>query len=90
MTDSGSDKLQIEFPCDFSFKAFGPNSDDFGVRVRLAVATVVDVPLDAIRARPSSQGKYQCVTVLVRLHNREQLDAIYLALRQVEGLLYLV
>jgi hypothetical protein len=82
----------IEFPCDYMFKAFGPNDPDgvFLQAVRTAVSAVQPVPLDAIRMRASSGGKYLCVTVLVRLHSYEQLRAIYSALRLVADLKYLL
>ncbi|BCR04836.1 hypothetical protein DESUT3_19050 [Desulfuromonas versatilis] len=90
MADTPTEQLQMEFPCDFAFKAFGPNGPEFAERVRQAVAGTVDVSMDALKVRPSSQGKYQCVTVLVLLHSKQQLHAIYAALRKVEGLVYLV
>lgn len=82
----------LEFPCDYMFKAFGPNdeSGDFMRRVREAVSTVVPLPLDAVKARLSSQGTYLCVTAVVRLQNFSQLTDIYAAIRQVEGLRYLL
>jgi hypothetical protein len=88
---SGLSQL-IEFPCDYQFKAFGLNDEkgSFFEAVRAAVASVHSVPLDAMKGRPSAQGTYLCVTVLVRLHNADQLKAIYAALRQVEGLKYLL
>jgi putative lipoic acid-binding regulatory protein len=43
-----------------------------------------------MRTRPSSGGKYQCVSVLVTLQNRRQLDAVYAALRELEDLKYLL
>ena len=82
----------LEFPCDYLFKAFGPNDPDgfFAQAVRSAVAAVVPVHLDAVKLNRSANGTYLCVTVLVRLHNYAQLSAIYTALRQVEGLKYLL
>lgn len=80
----------LEFPCDYVFKAFGPQEEQFVEAVRTAVATVVPLPLDCIKLRPSAKGRYQCVTVLTRLHSIEQLKAIYAALRTVENLKYLL
>lgn len=80
----------FQFPCDYMFKAFGPNEDSFSEAVRSAVDTVVSAPLDAVRVRPSAEGSYICVTVLVRLHNFSQVEAVYAALRQVQGLKYLL
>lgn len=82
----------LDFPCHFEFKAFGPGDKDglFCRQVQLAVSTVVQVSRQAMRVRSSSGGKYQCVSVLVTLHNRAQLEAVYAALRQIDGLKYLL
>lgn len=80
----------LEFPCDFMFKAFGPNEESFRDAVRQAISEIIPVPLDAVRSRPSREGTYVCVSVLVRLHNFGQLKAIYQVLRGVEGLKYLL
>jgi hypothetical protein len=82
----------LEFPCDYPFKAFGANDPEgtFVPAVRDAVGTVTPVPLDAIKQSRSARGSYLCVTVVVRLHNFQQLEAIYHALRRVPGLKYLL
>jgi putative lipoic acid-binding regulatory protein len=82
----------LQFPCDYLFKAFGPSDPegDFTRRVQAAVTRVTPLPLDGIRVRSSSRGTYLCVTAVVRLQNFDQLTAIYAALRQVEGLRYLL
>lgn len=82
----------IEFPCHFEFKAFGPGGADGGFcdRVHAAVSTVVQVSRQAMRTRPSSGGRYQCITVLVTLQNRAQLEGVYAALRQIDDLKYLL
>ena len=82
----------MEFPCHFELKAFGPGDDDgrFFAQVQVAVSTVVQVSAQSIRSRPSSGGKYQCVSVLVTLQNRTQLEAAYAALRTIDGLKYLL
>lgn len=81
----------LEFPCAYEFKAFGPAADHaFADRVHLAVAGCVAVGRDSVRIRLSSGGKYQCVSVLVRLESGGQLNAIYTALRAVDGICYLL
>lgn len=82
----------FEFPCDHLFKAFGVNDPGgcFQLAVRAAVDLVTPVPLDAVKVSESRGGAYVCVTVLVRLHNFQQLEAIYAALRRVDGLKYLL
>ena len=89
---SGEAQELIEFPCHFEFKAFGPGGDDsrFDDQVLTAISSVVMASRQAMRTRLSSGGKYQCVSVLVTLQNRTQLEAVYTTLRQIDGLKYLL
>jgi putative lipoic acid-binding regulatory protein len=81
----------LSFPCLYEFKAFGETADEqFRDNVCRAVSRVVPVGEDAMRSRSSSGGRYQCLTVLVRLENSTQLEQIYVMLRSVEGLRYLL
>ena len=81
----------LSFPCHYEFKAFGPVADEmFADTVRQAVGQVVPVCQDAVRIRFSAGGRYQCVTVLVRLENSVQLSRIYAILRKIEGICYLL
>ena len=91
MTD-GADKDLVKFPCHFEFKAFGPGAPEssFPDDVIRAVCEVVPVTRQAMKSRPSSGGKYQCVSVLVTLHNRAQLEAVYASMRKIDGLKYLL
>ncbi len=92
MTSADSPQELMEFPCHFEVKAFGPGDEEshFDDLVLAAISTVVQASRQAMRSRPSSGGKYQCVSVLVTLHNRPQLEAVYAALRKIEGLKYLL
>jgi len=92
MTPVIQDQELLEFPCDYLLKAFGSSAEEasFRDRVLAAVNSVTPVGLDAVKERRSTAGRYLCVTVLVRFHNRQQLDATYLALSRIEGLLYLL
>jgi putative lipoic acid-binding regulatory protein len=91
MADSSLSDL-LDFPCDYEFKAFGPNdgAGEFLRLVREAVSTVVPVDGDMMKSRASARGRYQCVSVIVRLHNEDQIKTIYAALRRIEGLKYLL
>lgn len=86
----GDGEMLIDFPCDHTFKAFGPNDGDFVVAVRRAVASVTPVSLDAMKARPSARGRHQAVSVLVRVHDLQQLQEIYTVLKAVPRLTYLL
>jgi putative lipoic acid-binding regulatory protein len=82
----------LQFPCHFEFKAFGPGDDDetFLIKVQNAIGTVVPVARQAMKSRPSSAGRYQCVSALVTVQNRAQLEAVYAALRTIDDLKYML
>lgn len=92
MKHSDPSQELMEFPCHFEFKAFGPGGDEssFIDQVEAAVASIVQVSRQAMKSRPSSGGKYQCVSVLVTLQSRIQMEAIYAELRKIDGLKYLL
>ena len=92
MSQASRQKELLEFPCHFEFKAFGPGDDDetFLVKVLHAISSVVPVSRQAMKSRSSSAGKYQCVSALVTLQNRNQLEAVYTALRNIDDLKYLL
>jgi putative lipoic acid-binding regulatory protein len=92
MTPSDSSQRLMEFPCHFELKAFGPSGEDssFFSQVESAVANVVQVSRQAMKTRPSSAGKYQCVSVLVPLQSRTQMEEVYAELRKIDGLKYLL
>lgn len=91
MATDASQEL-VDFPCHFEFKAFGPGGEAsaFFDQVNAAVATVVPVSRQAMKSRPSSTGKYLCVSVLVSLQNRQQMEKIYAELRKIDSLKYLL
>ena len=84
---SDSEGLE-QFPCFYTFKIFGRRSDTFVARVQAIIAaTLGAVPLDAVKVRESSQGRYLSVTVLIRVDSRSQLERVYTDLRAEEQVL---
>lgn len=86
MTEKGTPEDLLEFPCDYLFKALGVADEAFKQAIIAAVKQHVPVSVDSIRSRPSGKGKYQSVSILVRLYNYGQLTSVYAEMRQVEGL----
>ncbi|HDR46790.1 MAG TPA: DUF493 domain-containing protein [Geoalkalibacter subterraneus] len=80
----------FDFPCDHVFKAVGPNTDLFVFEVNRAVNSVLPVSQDAVKVRPSGKGNYVSVSVVVRVHNFDQVTGVYDALRQIDDLKYLL
>jgi uncharacterized protein len=79
------------FPNVYTFKVFGRRSPTFADRVREVIEqTLGRVPLDSTKVRESAHGRYLSVTVLARVHSREQLVKVYEDLRaEPEVLLYI-
>ncbi len=86
MIDQNNPEDLLEFPCHYQFKAVGTAGEPFRQAIAAAVARHVTVPMDAVRSRPSGKGTYQSVSVLVALHNYQQLTSIYAEMRKVDGL----
>jgi uncharacterized protein len=82
-----ADSLE-QFPCFYTFKIFGRSSATFVERVReIIAATLGTVPLDAVKVRESSRGRYLSVTVLIRVDSRSQLERVYADLRAEDQVL---
>lgn len=82
----------LEFPCDYLFKAFCAKDavKSFRESIKQAVNTTVNCSDQAIKERQSSKGNYSCVTALVRLESRTQLEAINTEIRKIDALLFMI
>ncbi|MCS4504099.1 DUF493 domain-containing protein [Arhodomonas aquaeolei] len=74
-----SEDTPLTFPCDFPIKAMGRAGADIEATVRRLVAAHVcgELAEADVRVAESRNGRFLSVTVTVRAHSREQLDAIY-------------
>lgn len=73
-----------QFPCDFAFKAMALAKEG----VENEVVTVIQqfVPGDySPKLRPSKNGKYVSITINFTATSRQQLDAIYVAVNQLDS-----
>ena len=73
-----SEETLLEFPCQFPIKAMGKAH----VELDLLVVEIVrrhapDLKEGAVTTRPSKDGNYMAVTVIVEATSKQQLDAIY-------------
>ncbi len=79
----------LEYPLDYVFKVMGLSADDFPEHARRLVARVVgSAPPERVTVRPSAAGKYQSVSVVVRLVSEAQRRAVYEALWADERVVY--
>lgn len=72
------DKTLLEFPCQYSAKAFGADGTDFEQLVyRIIKEHVPELTPEDIRSRQSSKGRFIAVTATFKATSKAQLDAIY-------------
>lgn len=75
----------LEFPCEFPVKAMGLAC----VELEIAVIEIINRHVDdlgegAVKMRPSKNGKYTAITILITARSKDQLDAIYIDLTACE------
>lgn len=76
----------LEFPCTFPIKVMGLNTEAVRTAVR-AVAENLHASSGAIEIteRASRTGKYASFTLVMQYQSKVQLDAVYHALVQIDG-----
>lgn len=78
----------LEFPCDYPIKAMGRADAGLKEKVSAIVAEHAALDPDQVRTRPSSAGRFESITITVRVESREQLETIYSRLAQSEQVLW--
>ncbi len=73
-----SEQSLLEFPCQFPIKAMGKSDLELDLLiVEIVRRHVVDINEGAVKIRPSKDGNYIAVTVIIEASSKQQLDAIY-------------
>ena len=68
----------ITFPCEFPVKIMGRNVPEFEISVvEIFNRHVDDLSEDAVRSRPSKNGNYLALTIMITAQSQDQLDNIY-------------
>jgi hypothetical protein len=79
----------IEYPLDYAFKVMGIAAEDFPEHARGLVTAAAGAAVAAqVSVRASSGGKYQSVTVTVRLASEAQRRRVYQALHDDARVVY--
>ncbi len=79
----------LDYPLDYTFKVMGLSADDFAEHARRLVARVVgEIPAERVTVRASAAGKYQSVSVRVRLVSEDQRRAVYQSLHEDRRVVY--
>ena len=88
MNHKDTDKPAMAFPCEFPIKAMGLASESLQLTILEIVQRHAPEASDrALKSRPSGNGKYVSITVIINAQSREQLDAIYMDLSACEHVL---
>ncbi|HTN51329.1 MAG TPA: DUF493 domain-containing protein [Anaeromyxobacter sp.] len=80
---------RLDYPLRYTFKVMGLAADDFAEHARRVVGAAIGEAAPAeVSVRASSGGKYQSVSVAVRLASEDQRRAVYEALWRDERVVY--
>jgi uncharacterized protein len=79
----------IDYPLDYAFKVMGLAAEDFPAHARGLVTAALGAAAAAqVSVRASSGGKYQSVTVVVRLVSEDERRRVYQALHDDARVVY--
>ena len=76
MTDQPTETL-LTFPCEFTIKVFGLNTDDFEKTVLSIMSQHLGNSDRVLQHRDSEGGKYRSYSITIEAQSKDQLDAIY-------------
>jgi putative lipoic acid-binding regulatory protein len=74
-----------EFPCEYTFKLIGDNSDTLIQTAMAHLLAVLPRSIPNVTTRESSKGNHQSVTIVVEVPDAETVEALYLRFRTVTG-----
>jgi len=73
-----TEETLFEFPCQFPIKAMGKADVELDLLVVEIVRRHVPVITEgAVSARPSKDGNFLAITIIIEASSKQQLDAIY-------------
>lgn len=75
----------LEFPCRYPVKAMTRNREKVLDQVMTAISGHGANPdRDSVKVRPSRNGRFQSITIQVDAQSRDQLEAVYASLRELD------
>ena len=73
-----SEETLLVFPCQFPIKVMGKTSSELDlVVVEIVRRHAPDLHEGTVTTRPSKDGNYLAVTIVIEATSKQQLDAIY-------------
>ncbi len=86
-----AENTPLEFPCEFPIKAMLQSCDQARASVLEVVSGHVSFdPEQDVRCRPSRNGRFESVTISVRVESREQLERIYVDVRKIDAVVMML
>ena len=86
-SDNSGEVPRIAFPCAYPIKIMGIASDDFVADVvTVCRRHAPEVTDEKVSVRPSSQGNYLAVTVIIEATGPTQLENLFSELKGIDGL----
>ncbi|OAB61906.1 hypothetical protein AY599_07100 [Leptolyngbya valderiana BDU 20041] len=86
-----AENTPLEFPCHFPIKAMVRASDQARAEVLDVVSSHVGFdPERDVRRRASRNGRFESVTISVRVESRQQLERIYIDVRKLDAVLMML
>ncbi len=85
MTDDTIPEPVLQFPCDMYIKSMGiANSKLKSIVFKIAQKHFPQLEEKNLSVKASKGGKYESVTIEVRVNNRQELDSVYAELKCCE------
>jgi len=83
-----AENTPLDFPCEFPIKAMVHSTEQARSAVFGAVAEHVSFDVDNdVRRRPSRNGRFESITISVKVESRGQLERIYGDIRSLDVVL---
>ncbi len=75
----------LAFPTDFTFRVVCRDADGLAERVREAVSNTLGRAPEAVDQQPSKKGTFRSVRVRTRVHDADEVRAVYAVLGDLPG-----
>ena len=75
-----------EFPCDYTFKLFGPNEQTFADAAQAVVQKRLPGVTPEVSARVGSKSGHQCLTMVLPVADAQQVIDLYADFHKIDGL----
>lgn len=75
-----------EFPCNYTFKLFGPNDSSFDDAAKAVVRRHLPDVTPQVSSRVSSKANHQCLTLILPVVSADKVIDMYADFHRLDGL----